>query len=99
MLTLIRAGSRSHKKCLWVRGLTLPPQPAIIHLLRQPPPNMKTSTEFVIIKECGNWIKTAKEVQKPINSWNGIIQMIDDIFDEAVEDYAILHKPFNLMMM
>ena len=62
-------------------------------------PNMKTSTKFVIIKECGNWVKTAKEVQKPINSWNAITKMIDDIFDGAVEDYAILHKPFNLMMM
>ena len=62
-------------------------------------PNMKTSTKFVIIKECGNWIKTAKEVQKPINSWNAITKMIDDIFDGAVEDYAILDKPFNLLLM
>jgi hypothetical protein len=60
---------------------------------------MQTSIKFVIIKECGNWIKTAKEVQKPINSWNGIISMIDDIFDQSIEDYAILHKPFNLRLM
>ena len=60
---------------------------------------MKNSTEFVIIKECGNWIKTAKQVQKPINSWNGIISLIDNIFDGAVEDYAILHKPFTLRLM
>jgi hypothetical protein len=60
---------------------------------------MKNSTEFVIIKECGKWIKTAKQVQKPINSWNGIISMIDNIFDEAVADYAILHKPLNLRLL
>ena len=82
-----------------VRGVDLPPKTCHNTFVETTTPNMKTSTEFVIIKECGNWIKTAKEVQKPINSWNGIIQMIDDIFDEAVEDYAILHKPFNLMMM
>ena len=62
-------------------------------------PNMKNSAEFVIIKECGKWIKTAKQVQKPINSWNGIISMIDNIFDEAVADYAILHKPSNLRLL
>jgi hypothetical protein len=60
---------------------------------------MQTSTKFVIIKECGNWIKTAKEVQKPINSWNAITKMIDDIFDQSMEDYAILHKPFNLRLV
>jgi hypothetical protein len=81
------------------QGVDLPPKTCHTTFVETTTPNMKTSTEFVIIKECGNWIKTAKQVQKPINSWNGIIQMIDDIFDEAVEDYAILHKPFNLRMM
>jgi len=62
---------------------------------------MKTQkiVKFVVVKVNGNWVKTCQEVQKPLNSWNGIISMIDDIFDNATKDHVILHKPFNLMVM
>jgi hypothetical protein len=84
---------------LMVRGVDLPPKTCHNTFVETTTPNVKTSTKFVIIKECGNWIKTAKEVQKPINSWNAIVKMIDDIFDQSMDDYAILHKPFNLLLM
>ena len=59
----------------------------------------KLNVKFVVVKVNGNWVKTCQEVQKPINSWNGIISMIDDIFDNAAEDHVILHKPFPLEVM
>jgi len=49
MLTLTPAGSRQHKQCLSVRGLTLPPKPAIL--------NKSTKRSTSCVRSNGWWIK------------------------------------------
>jgi hypothetical protein len=48
-----------------------------------------------LIKVKNRWVKVYTEKQKKQKSWSEITRQIDELFDKSIEDYTILHKPFN----
>jgi len=50
--------------------------------------------KLTLVKVNGTWKKIYKEIPQPIVTWKSINLLIDDILDQSVEDYRILHKPF-----
>ena len=55
--------------------------------------------KLVLIKINGTWKKVYKEIPQPISTWKSINLMIDSIFDQSIEDYGILHKPFTPVLI
>jgi hypothetical protein len=45
------------------------------------------------INKC--FVKKYETVVKPVNSWKEITRRIDELFDQSLEDYTLLHKPHN----
>jgi 16S rRNA U516 pseudouridylate synthase RsuA-like enzyme len=55
----------------------------------------QTLVKPTIVKINKRFVKKYETVMKPVNSWKEINRRIDELFDQSLEDYTLLHKPYN----
>ena len=55
----------------------------------------QTLIKPTILKINNRFIKKYEPVQKPVNSWKEISHRIDELFDQSLKHYTLLHKPHN----
>ena len=55
----------------------------------------QTLIKPTILKINNRLVKKYEVVQKPVNSWAEITRQIDELFDQSLKHYTLLHKPHN----
>ena len=55
----------------------------------------QTLIKPTILKINNRLVKKYEPVQKPVNSWAEITRQIDELFDQSLKHYTLLHKPHN----
>jgi hypothetical protein len=58
-------------------------------------PVKQTLVKTVICKINDRFIKKYEPMQKPVNSWKKITRQINELFDQSLENYTLLHKPYT----